>query len=323
MNLIPAALPWQSDLWQKTCRSFEQQRMPHAALYVGPKGVGKRQFATAMAAYILCENKQQQACGQCRSCLQIAAGHHPNIMHLTRELDEKTGKRKRDISIQSVRVLTEHLTLTSHYGQAKVALIDPADALNQSSANALLKTIEEPPQNAYLILISEQPQTLMATLRSRCQSVRFDAPDAAIALQWLGGEADARMALDECHGAPLAAQELIASGTLNKLREWQSSLGHIAKGSLDPLQFAASFATSKTNLKEEASEFLRWFLSWLSRELQHRILHDQASSAIALGSVMQEAIEAQKRLLANGMPQLVLESLLVNWWRLNKQTQNA
>lgn len=320
-NLRP--LPWHQTHWQQMTRLALQGQMSHAWLMIGPEGVGKRHFAQAFSAFILCENRNEYACGQCRSCQQLAAGHHPNAMHLQREVDEKTGKTKRDISVEQVRDLNERLSLSSHYGQAKIAVIDPADAFNSNSVNALLKTIEEPPSNSYLLLISERPQALAATLRSRCQRLRFAIPPIADSLKWLGADEKAAQALQQSHGAPLQARALLDSGELERSRQWIADMNEIAAQKRDPLVVAASIAPAKTSAKDEASDFLRWLLLWLSSELRQALSTCNKARTNACELMIRETLESQRRLSGNGSPQLLLESLLVYWWRAHRQSKIA
>ncbi|MGH8456391.1 MAG: hypothetical protein ACRETE_05360 [Stenotrophobium sp.] len=102
-------LPWQEQLWLRMTSQIPQGRLPHALLFAGPRGVGKRHYARALTAFVLCEARSSFACGECRSCKQFAAGQHPNVFHVQRRVDEKTGKEKRDISIEQVRELGEQL----------------------------------------------------------------------------------------------------------------------------------------------------------------------------------------------------------------------
>jgi DNA polymerase III delta' subunit len=199
-------LPWQEELWRDLTAQIADGRMAHALLLAGARGVGKRHFAIALCAYVLCESRGKTACGTCRSCRQLAVGAHPNASLVTLDghlglattadghspqallhWEPKKESKRQDVTIDAARSMIENLALTSHYGQAKVALIDPADELNSASVNALLKTIEEPHPNTYLLLVTERPQGLPATLRSRCQRLRFSAPPHKQSLEFLAG----------------------------------------------------------------------------------------------------------------------------------------
>src|SRR5690606_10991779 len=114
-----------------------------------------------------------------------ADGHHDKAL-IHWQPDEE--RKRRDIAIDAARRLIERLSLSAHYGRARVAVIAPADALNVNSVNALLKTVEEPPPSTHLLLLTERPQALPATLRSRCQRVRMSTPAADEAQVWLDAQ---------------------------------------------------------------------------------------------------------------------------------------
>lgn len=315
MSDVLKPLPWQEDLWLRVTSLVLQNRLTHALLIAGPRGVGKRHFAKALTAFILCETRSGFACGQCRSCLQFTAGHHPNSITLQRDVDDKTGKEKRDIGIEQIRELGERLSLSSHYGQAKVAVIDPVDALNLSGSNALLKTIEEPPANSHLVLISERPQALPATLRSRCQRLRMAAPAREQALAWLGDSADAADALIQAHGAPVRARELLESDHLQRGRKWAAELAAIAEQRRDPLVVAAAIG------KDDAVAFLEWLLVWLAGQLKEQVR--RGSGATGIDAMIHETLAAHQRLRSNANQQLVVESLLILWWRVGRTGKAA
>ena len=229
----------------------------------------------------------------------------------------------RDINIEQIRELNERLSLSSHYGQAKIAVIDPADALNQNSINALLKAIEEPPSGSYLLLLSERPMALAATLRSRCQQLRFAVPAEAESLQWLGAGRVAELALQQCRGAPLNARAWMEAGKLDRINEWSDLVTEIAARRRDPIQFAATLTSNKASAKEDAAEFLMWLLSWLTAELRIALRSNGNYGPLVLEGMLRNTQEAQRRLAGNGLPQLVLEALLVNWWHLACQRRAA
>lgn len=315
MSAEPKPLPWQQELWLEVTAQALQRRLAHALLLAGPRGVGKRDFARALAAFLLCEARSGYACGRCRSCDQLAAGTHPNLIVLSPEVDEKTGKTRRDISVDQIREFSEKMRLTSHYGQAKLAVIDPADALNESGVNALLKTIEEPSAETHLLLISERPLALKPTLRSRCQRLRFAPPSAEQALDWLRhkGIRDAS-ALGWAGGAPLRAVELQEQGLLTQYAEWARALTELAAKKRDPLAVAALVD------KEQTPVFLSWLQQWLSQLLRQKLAGSDAFarglSQPALEQMLRETLEGPRRLAGNASPQMLVEALMILWWRV-------
>ena len=211
--------------------------------------------------------------------------------------------------------------MTSHNGGAKVAVIDPADALNRNGVNALLKTIEEPPPQSYVLLVAERPLALPATLRSRCQQLRFAIPAAPQARAWLaeGGvtAADLDAALDAAHGAPLQAQQLLQDQRLAVLTGWRGLLLELAAGRSEPLKAAAAVG------EEEAAAFLRWLYGWLLDVLRAGLASGGAATEIsalarslprrALDRYIAEVQDGLRRLESNAKAQLVLEAALIRW----------
>ena len=329
-------LPWQQDLWIELTAQVLQQRLSHAVLLSGPAGIVKRWFARALAAFLLCEQRSGYACGQCRSCQQLAVGAHPNAsllgpdgllgLAMTDSGQHEQGlvywqpdaeRKRRDISIEAARRLIERLSLSAHYGGPRAAIIDPADALNTNSVNALLKTIEEPPPATHLILVSERPQSLPATLRSRCQRIQLRAPDGEAASQWLAariGRTD-RDALAAAHGAPLRALELAQGDALAQRREWAELWTAVARRRKDPVAAAASVD------RDAVGSHLQWAWSWLYEQFRERALGRSLDGAgvAAWEEVLSEVVEANRLATGNAQPQLLLESLFVSWLRLGQK----
>lgn len=331
MNSASDVLPWHEAIWAQVQGSAGSGKLGHALLLAGPAGIGKRRFARRLAASLLCESRSAtgEPCARCRGCAQFAAGTHPNLIWLSREINEKTGKEKRDISMEQLRGMMERLSLSSHYGQARVVVIEPADSLNASGVNALLKTIEEPPAGCHVLLISERPMALAPTLRSRCQRLNFAMPDQASAIDWLRAaapEIDVRAALGDSAGAPLAALEAAQSGLFRERSAWGDGLLAVAEQRLDPMSAAARIG------KDQTQEWLRHFLRVLHRGLR-ALAGDGGDAregriAMRLGAahieqLLAEAIEGQRRLLGNANPQLTVESLMISWWRRAAPTESG
>jgi len=160
-------------------RSLSRGRLGHTWLFVGPAGVGKKRFAVELARCLLCERHDETdltACGECAGCKQVAAGTHPDLIVIT----FPEGKSELPIELflgpperRGKAGLCYELSLKPMAGRRKVAIIDEADKFNDEGANALLKTLEEPPPHSLLVLIATTPDVLLPTIRSRCQVLRF------------------------------------------------------------------------------------------------------------------------------------------------------
>jgi DNA polymerase-3 subunit delta' len=168
-------------------RAYAADRLPHGLLFAGPVGVGKGTTAAALAALFLCHDPQaDHPCGQCESCLVFPSGNHPDYHIITKELiryHDKTGKSKGiDLSINVLRPeLIEPAGRKAVMGHGKVFIIEQAEMMNPQAQNGLLKTLEEPAGRTIIVLLTDQPNSLLATVRSRCQTVRFAAlPESVV-----------------------------------------------------------------------------------------------------------------------------------------------
>lgn len=218
-------LPW---LGAPLQRALASQR-GHALLIQGSEGTGALPFTLSLAQSWLCERVSpsaepstlQTACGRCASCHLVGTHLHPDLFVLMPETlrrlhawplrddkaDGEDSKRKpsKQVRIDEVRALIDWTTRTSARGRGKVAVLHPAESLNVQSANALLKTLEEPPIGTRLLLCSADPARLLPTLRSRCQLFALAPPGEAVATAWLAdqGVAQAGVLLAACSGRPL------------------------------------------------------------------------------------------------------------------------
>ena len=145
-------------------RSKKSGHLPHALLFSGPSGIGKKKTAWAFAQALLCENQKAPSCGKCPSCSRVERGTSQDMLFI-----EPEGLY---IKLQSVRQILQFVSLQS-FAPHRVIIMDSAHQMNLASANSLLKILEEPPPKVYFILVSSQPQALPVTVRSRVQVLRF------------------------------------------------------------------------------------------------------------------------------------------------------
>lgn len=163
-----------SDILQQLLHNREQGKLGHAWLLYGKPGSGKKQLWQQLAHILLCQAPHRNAaCGQCKSCLLLAAGTHPDYMDLQPEPSE-SGKTS-TLRIDQIRQLAEFAVLTPQYATQRVVIIDPVDQMNLQAANALLKTLEEPTAHTLLLLVCHDLDRLLPTLRSRCQRIAMPA----------------------------------------------------------------------------------------------------------------------------------------------------
>ncbi|MEW9897689.1 DNA polymerase III subunit delta' [Chitinivorax sp. PXF-14] len=263
---------WQQQDWQVL--NGTHSRWPHALLLAGQAGIGKVDFARELAHSLLCEQPQpdHRPCGHCEACTWLRQGNHPDFREVTLLVDDESdgedGKSKKaptQISIKQVRELTDFVNVSSHRGGHRVTLLHPAEAMNAAAANALLKTLEEPPPGALFILVSHQPQRLLPTIRSRCRVFGLSLPERTEAEAWLTAQGvnNAALTLAQAGYAPLAALTLADEAMQAERRQFISALAQPAR--LDPLQLAESW--QKTDMTKLVDWLQKWLYDLLSYEL--------------------------------------------------------
>jgi len=261
---IKAPLPWHMASWQRIRQARVAGRLPHALLVTGPAGVGKRHLVAALSSSLLCARPDAGglACGHCRECELLAVGTHPDYLEIGPDPESKSD----EIRVDAIRRLTESDALTAHRGGHKVIVLDPAQNMNLSAANSLLKTLEEPSPDTFLCLVCEQPGRLPVTIRSRCQKLRIPAPPEPQALEWLrahNDSADAEALLRLAYGAPLQALALQQENRQQEDRVSQRSQAFagfvaVAGGIRDPVTEAAAWS------EHEPAILLDWVYAWVS-----------------------------------------------------------
>ncbi|MDX8396746.1 MAG: DNA polymerase III subunit delta' [Mariprofundaceae bacterium] len=165
-----SAVLGQQPVQQRFMQLLHEQRMPHAWLLHGMKGIGKALLAADLAANYLCQalSVDDQACGDCHSCKMLKAGSHPDLIAVDILWDEKKKKFNRDINVAQVRDLLSFIALSGSQSQRRVVILDDADMMNMQAANALLKGLEEPTSGSLLLMVCHNLNHLPATVRSRC-----------------------------------------------------------------------------------------------------------------------------------------------------------
>jgi len=240
------SVPWLEKDMASLRAAFEAGRMPHALLIHEAPGAGGEWLANWTARMVLGTDKEA----------------HPDWVKVHPVDDSK------QIRIEQIRELGEELSLTSHQGGYKVGVIAPADVLNRFAANALLKTLEEPPARTVLILVVTQPSRLPATILSRCQRIRIAAPERAESVAWLEatkGKGNWNAVLDIVGEAPMLAAEADPEGVVQIGMEVRRGLEDAVAGRADPVATAERWSRAELPLR------LRCFENWLTERIRIQV----------------------------------------------------
>jgi len=238
---VSAPLPWQGEVWTRLAHQLESGQLPHALLLCGPEHTGKARLAMTLSRLLLCASPSAGLnCGVCHACELSASGGHGDFRWL--EPEEKS----RVIKVDQVRGVVELTNRTAGLGQRKVVVFAPAESMNINAANALLKVLEEPAANPYLLLVCHRPQRLPATIRSRCQIIRLSLPRRDQSLPWLdgitGSRAQSERLLEIAGGQPLLAERLHGDSSADRLERVNLALREILHGGVDVGALATALA---------------------------------------------------------------------------------
>jgi len=276
-----SVFPWHTGAWQllQDLRS----RLPHAILFHGTEGIGKTVFAERFAQSLLCEVPAANgyACGLCASCGWYSQYGHPDFRRVRPEVLEdgdaaegsdvdeagdaadikkaskSTKAPSKDIKIDQIRALSDFMNISTHRQGMRVIVLYPAEALNTAAANALLKTLEEPPPKTMFLLVSNSLDRLLPTILSRCRKFALPMPSRQEALSWLQTQdvKDADIWLAEQGGAPLAAYDLAQSDTREVMDEF---LRQLARPSTE-----GALKTAEKLQKTPVVQLVAWMQRWL------------------------------------------------------------
>ncbi|MEH6447285.1 MAG: DNA polymerase III subunit delta' [Oleispira sp.] len=326
-------IPWSNELWQSLIERYHGNGLPHASLLLGNEGTGRRPLAFKLAKFLLCQAADKKTaknttyCNQCHSCKLLDAGSHPDYFICDQEAKGK------QIKVDTVRKLNDFLAKTPQISACQVVHIYPIEALNINASNALLKTLEEPSGESYLLLMAERLGSVIPTIRSRTQRISLHPPNTDFALEWLASrlvntpKEDLVLALKQCGGGPLKAEQWLREGLLSQDSAYTSLMQSWLSGQ-QQLQ-----DVSKALSKYELVETINWWTGFsldimklgmgahatqLSRPQQAEWIGQLVAtvSKLKLLTLQQKLQEIAGRLAAgqgNYNASLLIESLLLDW----------
>ncbi|MGE5489700.1 MAG: DNA polymerase III subunit delta' [Actinomycetota bacterium] len=311
MNVVELNKP----VWERL--QARRQRLPHALLITGQRGLGKFALAKEFAAGLLCEDPAPdgRACGRCLACGWFAQGNHPDFRLLQPEAmaeaegEAEEGKKKasQQITIEQVRGLDDFFNVGTHRSGLRIILVYPTEAMNRNTANALLKSLEEPSPGTLFLLVSGEPMRLLPTIRSRCQvvPVPVPSPDAAAAALKSVGISDPEQWLALAGGAPLLAWDLAQSGQgqwldqlVKRLAAGPRSDALVAAAEMDKL---LKDSKGKVGLKQVVEWMQKWTvdLSLAGQSLPVRYFSGQRATIekLVAGAPVYKFLSFHRRLL--------------------------
>ena len=310
-------------------------RLPHALLMHGPEGVGQFELGMAFAQFLLCAKPAPRglACRRCSACIWFEQGNHPDFRLLQPQSmagmagdedgDAAESKKKSDqIKIEPVRDLQRFLAVGAHRAGLRVIVLHPADAMNVSTQNAVLKGLEEPPPYTVFLLVTSFPHRLLPTIRSRCQSISVPLPNRELALQWLEDQRieNPESLLALAGGAPLSAM---------RLSEFEPLRRRLIEQLRDP-RFDPVAATEHC-LGAEPGEVIAWLQRWvydllslsLTGRVRYHLADEQGVRATAArcdpsraATLLRKLAKARSLAQHPLNPRLFFEDLLIQYHAL-------
>jgi DNA polymerase-3 subunit delta' len=308
-DILP--LPWHLELWESLNDLINNQRLPHALMLNALEGIGAENLAHALAYRLLCNDVQSSvACGKCHGCLTLSAGTHPDFFYIS---PEEKGKR---ILVKQIRSLCESMAKTSQQGGWKVIVINPAESMNRNAANALLKSLEEPEANTFIILVSNRLSIVPMTIRSRCHIESLSVPPNDTSIHWLSTKIDDKsvnveQVLRMANGLPLLALSYLQGDGLENRQNVESLLDAMRLSTETP------FSVAQACQKYPPDELIAWILSYVHRLIVGEF---QNNPKPALFLFLDKLIQARAWLLssANINTQLLWEELFIEWAQIFK-----
>lgn len=293
--------PWHQEIWQNWQQLLGQDRLHHAILLSAPTGSGKIELAAMLAKTILCKNGVTEPCGICHSCQLFDADTHPDFHWLKPEAEGK------QLGVDAIRAGNQYAWETSQLGGQRVILIQNADRMGEAAANALLKTLEEPPSHCHFILLSQSMDTMLPTVVSRCNKWKPKLPEESVVKRWVEGELFESVPLQVLRinrGAPLAAKAFVENGSVAR-----------HKAVVDGF---ASFVTQKQGLftvTEQVVKAQQEGLQWLSFLLLDVVKIQQGSDEAIVHCDEMKTLQT----LASSLPQSQVMAQLMGLNRMKAE----
>lgn len=293
--------PWLDSLMQELSERLTQKQMHHGILLVGEKGSGVSNLAQMLVKRFLCSDSQTLACDACKACLLFKAQSHPDFHPVVTE--------KTQIGVDAVRAAIEQVNKTAQLSANKVVLIENIETMSESASNALLKTLEEPTNNTYLVLTTHAPQYILATIKSRCEKIRVPMPNYQQSLEYLKGKVETlptEQMLAAYKQSPLLFLEQIHSDSL-AFDEFEEDFTALTKGQVNAEGIANKW-------KDQATDAVNWSAQLSLRLFSAEVADTTDQNHLVVGThwmkVYDNATHATKKLRQAGLNKVLILSAL-------------
>jgi len=312
--------------------ALRKDRMAHAYLFLGPDGVGKRLAALTLAKAMNCKSPPNEGdcCEGCPSCVKINSSNHADVILLDPEEDV--------IKIHQVRELQKRLHYRPLEGGRRVCIIDSADRMNEAASNALLKTLEEPPDQTHLILITSIPHRLLPTILSRCQWVKFKPLSSSQIIQILEREHSmdgekARFCASLSGGSAGAALSLSNRVDFQKRLDYLQAFSELPRKTMEEIFDSCEQIARE---EEEVKDLLELWKLWIRDLMVFKVRGDGLINHDLRGKVAEESSKhsfdrldslfdlisnVQKSIALNANRQLALETLMLGMKKISTQNR--
>ncbi|MCA0937818.1 DNA polymerase III subunit delta' [Vibrio alginolyticus] len=305
--------PWLKPVWDNLKVGLDSNRIPGALLLQSEPGLAVEKLVECFSHALLCQNYNSEACGFCHSC-QLAQSHsHPDLHWIT---PEKEGK---SITVDQIRASNRLAHESSQLNGYRVFVIEPADMMNESASNALLKTLEEPGEKCLFLLVTHNQERLLPTIRSRCQQWVVTPPSTEQAVQWLSVQGATKIppyALKLNMGSPIKTLEAVNSGELEEYSAFENNLIEVFSSSVADVSACASYMAKNP---DKALNWA-WYLLTDAQKVQFGVSEDdilpgahklQQQNYNGLYSSAKKLVDLKAQVQA--FPGLNLELLSMNW----------
>ncbi|WP_437185664.1 DNA polymerase III subunit delta' [Planctomicrobium sp. SH668] len=310
-------------------RAIERGRLAHGYLFAGPRGIGKQLFARLLAQCLFCErvpDAELDACGDCPSCRQMQADNHPDFLSIG--LPE--GKKSLPISLlvgddkmRGRSGLCYEIAMAPMTASRRIAVINDAESMQEEAANSLLKTLEEPPQGAIMILLTPDTEIILPTIRSRCQPVRFSQLSDSQMLSLLEVQSPGVEGLDEivslAEGSLETARQLLEPGVKDL---WKAVDSNLKGKSIDSMRAVKQVTAALEALPGDSAsqrEYMQWVVKFSIESFRKQLAKTENGDELdRLGSLLERCFDAESHLRQTMPIPLCLEALFTELGRRSR-----